>query len=242
METKEVAIQGIRHDPSVFIMTAIEKGIGPEQLKQFIDLKERYDANEARKAYVVAMAGFKSEPLEIFKDVNVKFDTKVGKTSYNHAGLDTAVEKINIPLSKHGLVAAWNPSTENGQITVECFLTHILGHREMVKLSGPPDATGSKNALQAIGSTISYLERYTLFAILGISAKGQDDDGKGAGKEAETITEEQYVNIVAMFKNKERQGRYEKFLKTKGIDGIGNMPSCWYEQAVKDITKSEKNA
>ena len=44
---------------------------------------------------------------------------------------------------------------------------------------GTPDNSGSKNSIQAIGSTTTYLQRYTLFSILGLAA-GEDDDGSAA--------------------------------------------------------------
>ena len=45
----------------------------------------------------------------------------------------------------------------------------------------PLDTSGGKNNIQAMGSAVSYLERYTLLAITGLSTKEMDDDGRGAG-------------------------------------------------------------
>jgi hypothetical protein len=36
-----------------------------------------------------------------------------------------------------------------------------------------------KNAIQQVASTTTYLQRYTLLAITGMSTKGMDDDGRG---------------------------------------------------------------
>jgi hypothetical protein len=44
------------------------------------------------------------------------------------------------------------------------------------------DISGSKNQIQAIGSAVTYLERYTLFASYGLASKDQDDDGKASGR------------------------------------------------------------
>jgi hypothetical protein len=52
-----------------------------------------------------------------------------------------------------------------------------------VSFGGPPDAGGAKNAIQARASTKTYLERYTLLAILGLSSKDADADG-GKGRDA----------------------------------------------------------
>lgn len=49
-------------------------------------------------------------------------------------------------------------------------------------MGGAPDTGPGRNAIQARGSAKSYLERYTLTAILGLSAQDSDDDGAGGKK------------------------------------------------------------
>ena len=61
-------------------------------------------------------------------------------------------------------------------------MTHLEGHSEKTFLRGQHDKSGGKNAIQAICSTVTYLERYTLFAITGLAAMDQDDDGRGSSQ------------------------------------------------------------
>ena len=153
------------------------------KLRELLELQERWEANEAKKAYVVAMSGFKADPPTILKDKAVGYDTKKGgAVGYKHATLYNVTTKINTALSVHGLTASWLTSQDNGSVKVTCRITHILGHSEETSLSAPPDTSGSKNVIQAIASTVTYLERYTLFALTGLAGKDQDDDGNGAGK------------------------------------------------------------
>ena len=149
------------------------------KLKELLDVQERWEAIQAKKAYVEAMSEFKSSPPEILKDKQVKY----GATDYKHATLHNVTTKINSELSKHGLTASWVTSQDNGSIKVTCKITHIMGHSEETCLSAPPDATGSKNAIQAIGSAVFYLERYTLFALTGLAPARMDDDGQKTGGE-----------------------------------------------------------
>lgn len=44
----------------------------------------------------------------------------------------------------------------------------------------PADTSGSKNAVQAFGSSTSYGKRYVLCALLNITTRGQDDNGQTA--------------------------------------------------------------
>jgi hypothetical protein len=59
---------------------------------------------------------------------------------------------------------------------VTCILTHEKGHSEETSLQGPPDTSGSKNSIQAVGSSVTYLCRYTLLAACGLAAS-EDTDG-----------------------------------------------------------------
>jgi hypothetical protein len=156
------------------------------KLESLLAMKERWDREQARKAFVVALTDFKSDPPEVFKNHAVSFETQKGNTSYKHATLDQASSIIGATASKHGLSHRWDvDQSKEGKIKVTCIVTHVLGHSESVCLESMSDSSGGKNSIQAIGSAISYLERYTLFAAYGIAAKDQDDDGCAAGAPAE---------------------------------------------------------
>ena len=148
-----------------------------------LDAQLKYEANEARKAYAVAMAAFKENPPKIIKDRTVGYN----KVSYSHASLANVTSCINKALSEHGLSASWVTSQVNGSVNVACKITHILGHSEETSLSAAPDTSGSKNAIQAIGSTVTYLQRYTLLALTGLATYDQDDDGKGSGERPPSV-------------------------------------------------------
>ena len=60
-------------------------------------------------------------------------------------------------------------------------LKNIGGHSESVSMGGPPDSGGAKNKIQERASTVTYLERYTLKAILGLSEQDDDTDGSSNG-------------------------------------------------------------
>jgi len=160
------------------LVAAMSKGMDLDKLERFMGLQERWEANEAKKAYTQAMADFKKKPPKIDKDRHVKFETQKGTTEYSHASLANVTEKINAALGEHGLSAAWVTVQKEGGITVTCTITHKLGHSESTSLTAAPDLSGSKNAIQAIGSTISYLERYTILALTGLATADMDTDGK----------------------------------------------------------------
>lgn len=166
--------------PSDLLRIAVEKGADLQQLSTLMDLQERYEANEARKAFVVAMAAFKREPVEIYKRKQVGYKTREGDfVGYKHAELSDVTDAIAPAMAKHGLSFDWDLHQANGVITVDCVVTHVMGHSKKVTMSGAPDASGKKNAIQQTASTITYLQRYTLLAATGMSTKDEDDDGAG---------------------------------------------------------------
>lgn len=171
--------------PDTLLLIAVEKGADPEYIGKLLDLRERGMAMAARQAYVKSMALFKTEPVTIRRSKEVGYKTREGDfVGYTHAELSDVTDAVGPAMAKHGLSFAWNILQGNGLITVECVVTHELGHSEKVVMSGPPDNSGKKNVIQQTASTITYLQRYTLLAVTGMSTKGMDDDGAGGNDDA----------------------------------------------------------
>lgn len=163
--------------PVELIRIAVSQNADIDKLKQLMDLQERFEKNEARKAFVSAMNKFKANPPTITKNKAVAF----GNTNYRHATLDHVCDVVTKGLSDVGITHAWKVRQDKEFITVICTLTHEMGHREETEMSGVPDNSGSKNAIQAVGSTVTYLQRYTLLSACGLAAQN-DTDGQTSGK------------------------------------------------------------
>ncbi|WP_234708864.1 ERF family protein [Burkholderia pseudomallei] len=166
--------------PADLLRIAVENNADLDRLEKLMQLQERWEANEARKAFVTAMAAFKREPVEIYKRKQVGYKTLEGDfVGYKHAELSDVTAAIAPAMAKHGLSFDWDIHQTSGLITVDCVVTHVMGHSKMVTMSGAPDNSGKKNAIQQAASTITYLQRYTLLAATGMSTKDDDDDGAG---------------------------------------------------------------
>lgn len=163
--------------PLQLLNIAVSKGTDLAQLEKLMDLQERWEKNEARKAYAEALAAFKANPPTVYKDKENKQYDSMYTTKGN------LVNTINPELSKYGLSVRWD-FDQIGGIKVTCILTHRAGHSESVSMSGPADDSGKKNPLQQIKSTVTYLEIATFEAVTGTaSADGSaDDDGNSSGE------------------------------------------------------------
>lgn len=168
--------------PMKSALAALQAGATVEQLQGLLTLQKDWEANEARKAYVAAMAEFKKNPPEIFKRKQVNFTTRDGDTtSYQHATIGDVTSLTVAGLAAHGFSHRWDTRQTDGRIEVTCILTHNLGHSESTTLEASPDSSGKKNAIQQVASTVTYLQRYTLLAACGLATKDmEDDDGAGA--------------------------------------------------------------
>jgi hypothetical protein len=164
--------------PMDLMQRAVTSGADVVVLEKLMGLQERYEANKARKAFDDAIAAFKAEVPQIGKDRLVDFTTNKGRTRYRYEDLSTIAEAVDKPLSKVGLSYRWRTvSTSPTSVTVTCIVSHRDGYSEENSLSAGPDPTGNKNSIQALGSAVTYLQRYTLKAALGLTAS-EDDDGQ----------------------------------------------------------------
>lgn len=179
--------------PMDLLRIVTERGASPEEISKFMDLVERQEAKEARQLFVQAMAAFKKNPPTIKKTNVADFTTAKGRTTYTYADLATVCEAVIAALAEHGISHDWSveqpgEGPDANMILVTCTLTHEKGHSKSTTLKAPADPSGSKNAIQAIGSTVSYLERYSLLAACGIAVKEQgDDDGQSTGAPKEGL-------------------------------------------------------
>lgn len=224
--------------PMQMLSMAVERGADMAILEKLMSLQERWEANEARKAFVVAKSAFKAERPTIIKNKHVGFTSRrTGEeTAYDHATIDNVCDTIDPILSKHGLSYSWDIAQRDAQIFVTCILFHEMGHSERVTLNAPPDASGTKSPGQAIASTITFLERYSLLAVTGLATKGQDTDGGTPGEDdAGTITAEQKDALIALIQ--ETGADVKAFLKYIGVASLDEIPEIRFDSAKSALEK-----
>lgn len=209
--------------PMDMLNRAIETGAGLEMVEKLMSLQERWETGQARKAFDKAIAAAKAKITPIQRNAT-------GHNSKKYADFAAIAKVVDPILSEHGLSYRFR-TAQSDRISVTCILSHQDGHSEETTLSGPADASGSKNAIQAIGSTLTYLQRYSLVQMLGLAASN-DDDGKAGGNVA-VITEEQADKIRELL---EANGKSrEKFLKWQKIGRVEDLPADCYEAAINGI-------
>lgn len=208
--------QSVPATPMEMLAIAVQQDADLDLLQKLMDLQERWEANEARKAFVRAMAAFKANPPEILKRKHVNIP---GGAKFAHATLAEVVDASVAEMSKHGLSHRWATRQEDGAIIVTCIVTHDAGHSESNELRAAPDDSGKKNSIQQVASTVTYLERYTLMAALGLAAKDMDNDGNGAGRKADP------VEVPEGFEN------WKHDMTARADEGLEALTSSWKASA-----------
>ena len=213
--------------PADMLKIAVDQGADLDKLEKFMELAQRWEADQARKMFNDAVANFKAHAPRLVRDSRASFGQ--GKTAYTYATLDSITQKLAPALAKWGLSHSWSTSQDGDRITVTCKLSHREGHFEAVSLAASPDTSGSKNAVQSIGSTATYLSRYTLLAVTGLATGIDDDDGHGAGAGDGLISAEQKDTLVALLK--ETGADTVKFLEWLGVPTLDEAPAHRFAEA-----------
>jgi len=189
-----------------------------DKMDKIIGMKERMDDREAKKAFNRALVEFKKNPPRIIKNMAVSF----GNTKYSHATIDSVCRQLDPVLFDLGLAFRWNVQAADDKVRVVCVLSHVDGYSEESFMQDVGDSSGSKNALQGKGSTITYLKRYTLLAALGLAEQGQDDDGLKAHMK-KAVDDEQTAEILALIEKAETTAKAVcAFFKVGSVPELSN--------------------
>jgi hypothetical protein len=219
---------------AVIARAASDPSTDVDKLDRLLGMYERITAHQAKTAYAAALAQMQPNLPKVGKRGVISVPGK----DANKPGHETPFarwEDINEAtrpiLAEYGFALSFRMGVaQDGKITVTGILSHREGHQEETTITLAHDATGSKNAVQAVGSSVSYGKRYTAMALLNITT-GDDDDGHAAG--ARYVTEEQAEEILALMESVGADRR--KFLSFIGASSIGEIPAAKYRAALQAL-------
>lgn len=131
---------------------------------------EVINKSESISELAKALSLFQGEVKQPLKDkANPFFKSK-------YVPLENVVEAITEIAPKHGLSFIQYPINQDNKVGVVTILMHSSG--EYIQTE-PIFTIPAKNDAQATGSVITYLKRYSLSAVFGITSD-EDDDGNSA--------------------------------------------------------------
>jgi len=178
----ETQIQPAAGTLPALMQTAMQNGADPAYLRELLAVRREWEADEAKKAFNLAVAEFQRRA-----PIVAKLDEAYGK---KYARRDRIWRTIRPLLTELGLSVTFQICEVKGEIChVEGQLRHRDGHGERLVQDVPiPELLKGQNAAQQLGSADEYARRYWLCSALGI-VTGVDDDAHAAG--AQYVTNEQ---------------------------------------------------
>lgn len=257
-----------RLEPQELLKAAIEKGSDITTIEKCFALLERVHDIQAKDAYLRAMAKFKAECPPIVKSKLAKMP----RYSYKFTPLGEIADQIDPILAKHGLSYRWKtPKIQSDKVFIECIVSHELGHEESSgELEMPilgatqrnDGGEGGANAMQRVGISISYGQRYTLKGVLGLAEEDTDghhgdEGGGGEGTEpgqqpqpgqpqqqagGRVISDAQGKRLWAIAREQLwDQDAVGELLKKHGIAATKEIPMAKYDLIVDTIKKEKKS-
>lgn len=154
---------------------AMDPAADIDKLERLLDMQERVLNRNAMVAFNAAMSEMQSDIPTIEKGGAIVVN---GQERSKYARFEDIMRVIKPVMQQHGFSVSFRTKTGDGQVVVTGILMHREGHREETEMALPVDASGSKNTVQAIGSSTAYGKRYVLCALLNIATGDEDDDGQ----------------------------------------------------------------
>lgn len=236
--------------PKSFLQVIMEAAANPAcdatKMKALLEMQERIEDRNARKAFTVAFNNLQFELPIIDKDGMI--DHGEGVTARGNRKLKTKystyphlMEICGPLLKKHGFTFSntVEPSEDGTKLVIVGYLDHVDGHSRTTRFPLTLDTSGGKNNQQGAGSSQQYGMRYNLIAMLNIVSRAKqdtDNDGfqqKDSAGDPILITEEQAVKLreavedcgvdSASFKKKFKIGTHE----------LSKLPASEFENALK---------
>jgi hypothetical protein len=214
----------------VIARAARDPNVDIDKMERLLEMQERVHARHARAAYYAALADMQPELPVVEEHGGIK--DRNGNIQSTYALWEDVNEAIRPVLQRFGFALSFKVRRAEGEIVTTGILSHREGHSEETELALPSDTSGSKNAVQAIGSSSQYGKRYTAYALLNITSRGEDDDGQAGGREA-PINSEQLKTLQGL--GSAVGADIRRFCRYFKVNGLPELPAARYEDAVTQM-------
>jgi len=207
-----------------------------DKLDKLLAMYERIMARNAEMAFNKDFAEMQSELPVIQENGEIVIREVVQSRYAKFEDINDIVKPI---LKAHGFAITFKTKTVADGITVTAILMHKDGHREDTEMTLHADTSGNKNAVQGVGSSVSYAKRYGLIALLNITTRGEDDDGQAGG--AQLVSESQAADLQALIEEtKANKANFLAYMSNKAkrkIEKLDQIPASLHADAIAALNK-----
>ena len=167
---------------AVIERAARDETVDVEKMERLFALQERVQDRAAKQAFTEAKIAMRPALPEITMKgmIVIRKDGRITQET-PFARFEDLHELVTPILSDHGFDLKFkNGLAPDGKVRVTTILSHVAGHEDETHFDLPHDSSGSKNPVQAVGSSTKYGMRYGTISILNLRVVGDDDDGVSA--------------------------------------------------------------
>lgn len=219
---------------SVITRFASDPNFDVVKLEKLMDLNERMLNRSAKEAFAADFVRMK--PM-LPKVVRTKSNNQ---TKSMYAPLDDINQTVDPILAQYGFgTSAKIVSQTDKTVTVKAELWHSGGHTEETTITMPLDDRGiagtvNKTLPHAISSSITYIKRIAICALLNIST-GDDRDGNTS--DDSVLPNDKAVEIDLLIR--ESGADRQKFLDYMGVDDVRKIQARNYAKAKGMLLKKK---
>ena len=218
-------IERAARDPSVDI----------ERMERLLQMHERLVGKQAEAAYAEALARLQPKLPIIQERGAIKNGS--GAVQSKYALWEDIVGVITPLLASEGFSLSFRISHPDSKIEVTGVLTHQRGHSERTSIVLPADTSGSKNAVQAVASSVSYGKRYTAGALLNLRTGELDDDAQSSS-DIPYLSMEQVDQVLR--RAKEANVSIDSLLEFWQVKALSEIPECNFPVIIQRLDKAAK--
>lgn len=205
---------------------ATNPSVDIDKMERLFKMHGEVIARQARTAYAAALAAMQPELPVIERRGKIGLGNNGKNPTY--ALWEDINDAIRPVLAKHGFAISFRVSQEDAKFSVTGVLSHKDGHSEQTTMQLPIDTGPGRNAVQSVGSSTSYGKRYTAAALLNLTSRGEDDDGKAAGL-GPRITEDDVIQLREIIESVECP--MPKFLGHMKVQSLADIPASRLTEA-----------
>jgi hypothetical protein len=189
----------------------LDPSITADKLEAVLKMRRELIAEEQKEAFQAAFARMQADLPQVPKNGVVELVSKTGQVfgRYNFAKWEDMDAVLRPILTQHGFALTFRSEDKDGRLQVTGELMHS-GFSMICSINLPPDLGPGRNALQAVGSALSYGKRYVTELLCNIVRKGDDDDANSATDHV--ITKGEANQMADMLKKSKSD--LKKFLST----------------------------
>jgi len=240
-----------QHSESAALMQTIQelardKDFDLERLRQLMQIKNEFQAEEARKSYAFHMARAQAKMPSVVAN---KWNDQ---TKSWYPSLDAINEAIKPAFTSEGFSVTFGSTEpadeklrEAGWMCITARCSHSDGHFVDYSIPLPADTVGAKGnvnktVIHATKSTVSYGRSILMGMMFNFTSSADlDDDGNAAGqpleKEPEPASEEQLA-IIQDFRDEKKIPD----VTLKWLDKQGSLTYPQAESLIKKLKEAEK--